>query len=88
MVNYAASHNFCVAVKHYNINRTTINSWPRQVEALRGQPGHRCRLGGGGRRPVMDVHMEKELENWDSNHANRIAGANVSLADVDSDFEF
>jgi transposase-like protein len=64
VVNYAASHNFSVAAKHYNINRTTIKSWSRQVEALRCQAGHRCRLGGGGRRPVMDVHMEKELEDW------------------------
>ena len=56
VVNYAASHNFCVAAKHYNINRTTIKSWSlNQAEALRCQAGHRCRLGGGGRRPVMDV---------------------------------
>ena len=46
------------------ISRTTIISWSHQVEALRSQAGYRCRLAGGGRKPIMDSNMETELENW------------------------
>ena len=64
VVDYASSHNFCVAAKHYQISRSTIRSWSRQVEALRSQAGYRCRLAGRGRKPIMDSNMETELENW------------------------
>jgi hypothetical protein len=47
----------------YQINRSTIRSWSRQVEAaLRNQAvvGYCCRLQRGGRKTVMNNNMESE----------------------------
>jgi hypothetical protein len=42
VVNFAASHNFCVAAKYYSVSRTTIQSWSHQVG---GQVSCEARFG-------------------------------------------